>query len=52
MRVGLWLVLWGSRPLTDVDVLEQHHRRLFHAEQRARLEADAAYATRLWMHGA
>ena len=52
MRVGLWLLLWGSRPASDADALERHRRRTFHAEQRERHEADAAYATRLWMHGA
>ncbi|WP_396641236.1 hypothetical protein [Microbacterium sp.] len=52
MRVGLWLMLWGSRPASPTDALERHRRRVFHAQQREKYEADAAYATRLWMHGA
>ena len=52
MRVRLWLVLWGSRPVSEADAFERHRRRLFHAQQREKYEADAAYATRLWMHGA
>lgn len=52
MRVGLWLVLWGSRPVSAADALERHRHRAFHSQQREKYEADAAYATRLWMHGA
>lgn len=52
MRVGLWLVLWGSRPVTGAEALEHHRHRAFLAEERAHREAQAALATRLWMHGA
>lgn len=52
MRVGLWLVLWGSRPAHEPDVFERHRRHVLRAEQRAKYEADAAYAVRLWVHGA
>lgn len=52
MRVGLWLVLWGSRPVSNAEALERHRHRAFLAEERVRREADTALATRLWMHGA
>lgn len=52
MRVGLWLVLWGSRPVTRAETLEHHRHRAFLAQERAHREAQAALATRLWMHGA
>ena len=52
MRVGLWLVLWGTRPVTRAEVVERHRHRAFLMEERARREAEAALATRLWMHGA
>lgn len=52
MRVGLWLVMWGSRPAPPADALERHRHRAFLTEERARREAESALATRLWMHGA
>lgn len=52
MRVGLWLVLWSSRPTDDASAAERYRRDALRAEQRAKYEADAAYAVRLWMHGA
>ena len=50
MRVGLWLVLWGSRPASDTDTLERHRRHALRVQQREKYEADAAYAARLWLH--
>jgi hypothetical protein len=50
MRVGLWLVLWGSRPASDADTLERHRRHALRVQQREKYEADAAYAARLWLH--
>ena len=50
MRVGLWLVLWGSRPAGRANSLARHRRRAFHAEQRERHEAAREHATRLWLH--
>jgi hypothetical protein len=52
MRVGLWLVLWGSRPVADTGALDRHRQREFLRAERERREAEAALATRLWMHGA
>ena len=52
MRVGLWLVLWGSRPVSEADAHERRRRHVFRAQRRAKYEADAAYALRLWLHGA
>ena len=52
MRVGLWLVLWGSRPASDADTHERRRRHAFRTQQREKYEADAAYAMRLWVHGA
>ncbi|CDK01200.1 hypothetical protein MIC448_510010 [Microbacterium sp. C448] len=52
MRVGLWLVLWGSRPVSNAEALARHRHRAFLAQERAQREAEAALATRLWMHGA
>jgi len=50
MRVGLWLVLWGSRPAADTDPRARHRRRAFRVEQRERHEAARERATRLWLH--
>lgn len=50
MRVGLWLVLWGSRHTEDDAALRRHRRHAFRVHQRARHEAVQAHATRLWLH--
>ncbi len=52
MRVGLWLVLWGSRPADPQNAVERHRRNVLREQQRAKYEADAAYAVRLWTRGA
>lgn len=52
MRVGLWLVLWGSRPADHAKAVERYRRDALRKQVRAQYEADAAYALRLWMHGA
>ena len=50
MRVGLWLVLWGSRHAAEDAALARHRRHAFRAHQRARHEAVQAHATRLFLH--
>lgn len=52
LRVGLWLLLWSSRPVTDTDAVDRHRQREFLLAERERRDAEAALATRLWMHGA
>jgi hypothetical protein len=52
MRVGLWLVLWSSRPVSDAEAIDRHRQQAFLLAERDRREAEAALATRLWMHGA
>ncbi|PZU38991.1 MAG: hypothetical protein DI573_08365 [Microbacterium sp.] len=52
MRIGLWLLLWGSRPVADTDAVDRHRQREFLLAERERRDAEAAMATRLWMHGA
>lgn len=49
MRVGLWLVLWGSRHSADSAAQKRHRRHAFRAHQRARHQAVQAHATRLWL---
>ena len=58
MRVGLWLLIWSARPPraadrgTGADAGERELLRQRAVDRRELRDADAAWATRLWMHGA